>query len=69
MEFKMDTPNEFPNGNMRVIVGVELHSGEPYIVLKSKHQGKSTKNRYIDMNRSQALQLARAIELVAESLP
>ena len=69
MEFKMDTPNELPNGNKEIAVGVRLHGSESYIVLMSKHKGKNAKNRYIDMNRSQALQLAKAIELAAESLP
>ena len=69
MEFKMDTPNQFRNGNMRITVGVTLHGSESYIFLKSKRQSDTAENRYIDMNRSQALQLARAIEVVAESLP
>ena len=68
MKFTMDTPNQFPNGTMEITVGVAQHSGESYLYLKSKKQSGKVR-RVIDMERSQALQLARAIEVVALSLP
>ena len=69
MKCTMDTPNQFKNGNMVITVGVTQHDDDAYLYLMSKsHIGKSRK-RFIDMTRSQALQLARAIEVVAESLP
>ena len=67
MTFTMDTINQFPNGTLEITVGVAQHGGESYLYLKSKKRGGKT--RFIDMNRSEALQLARAIEVVAESLP
>ena len=59
----------FPNGNKEITVGIAHYGTEPYIFLRSKRKGDTTKNRYIDLNRSQALQLAKAIEFIAESLP
>ena len=69
MEFKMDTPNAFPNGNKEITLRLPLDGSKSHIVLVAKHKGKNAKNWYIDMNRSQALQLAKAIEVIAESLP
>ena len=66
----MDTPNRFPNGGQEIVVRVAvLYDGESYIVFDVKGRGKNASNQYIDMNRSQALQLAKAIELIAASLP
>ena len=65
----MDTPNEFKNGNKEITLRLPLDGSKSHIVFATKHKGKNAKNWYIDMNRSQALQLAKALELVAENLP
>ena len=67
MKITMQHTNQFPNGALDITVGVAQHGGESYLYLMSKKRGG--RRRFIDMNRSEALQLVRAIEIVAESLP